>query len=232
MGKQRQTYRIIPNIASNRLDIKIAGKIGQKDLGRIYTDLRFGIADLSPGFDVITDLQECTLMFLDGLDSLNKITNFIIRNKANFIVRIINKKQLISKQAMNLEAIKQGYKVIYVNDKDKAEQELENAKQRDGLRFSLFNHLVKYTIGDQAGTGTLLDISTSGCAITSATVVPKNEAHISIQVIFKPHPDFLENFQCSGQIVSSEKTSFTIKFNNLDESLRENLWNRLVYECE
>ena len=48
--------KVKTDIKKNRIYITLPSTIVKKDLEKIYSDIRFGVADLKPGFDVITDL--------------------------------------------------------------------------------------------------------------------------------------------------------------------------------
>lgn len=66
MAAQRRSG-VFTDIKKNRLYITITGHLTKVQLERFYTDVRFGVADLKPGFDVVNDLSGCTLAALSGL---------------------------------------------------------------------------------------------------------------------------------------------------------------------
>jgi hypothetical protein len=68
----RKSPRVTVDLKKNRLYITIAGRLNKKDLDGLYTDIRFGVADLQPGFTVINDLTKCTLAALSGLPTFKK----------------------------------------------------------------------------------------------------------------------------------------------------------------
>ncbi len=102
------TSKVITDIEKNRLYITISGRVSKKDLTKLYTDVRFGVGDLQPGFDVITDLSECKLAALSGIPTFLKITNYLIDNNVGQVIRVLKKNSLIFRQALNLAAKRTG----------------------------------------------------------------------------------------------------------------------------
>jgi len=83
-----KTCKTSANIKKNRLTITAAEKITKKSMDSLYTEIRFCVADLKPGFDVITDLSACTLATLSGFTTYRKITNHLIISKVGRVVRV------------------------------------------------------------------------------------------------------------------------------------------------
>ena len=52
------SLKVKADIIENRLYFKFSGKAEKDDLDKLYTDVRFLVADLTPGFDVIKDFSE------------------------------------------------------------------------------------------------------------------------------------------------------------------------------
>ena len=115
------------DLKKNRLYITIAGRLNKKDLDGLYTDIRFGVADLQPGFDVITDLTECTLAALSGFSTFNKITDHLLANNVGKVVRIIDERRIIFKQILNSASRIKGYTAVYVKSLEEAENELKGS---------------------------------------------------------------------------------------------------------
>ena len=113
------------NIAKNRLYITIAGSVSKDDLDRLYTDVRFCVADLRPGFDVVNDLLDCPLAALNGIPTFKKIANYLAHNKVGRVVRVIRERNIVFKQIVRVSAGMDGYKAIYVNSLEEADTELE-----------------------------------------------------------------------------------------------------------
>lgn len=113
----------------NRLYIKIVGTPSRKEVESLYTDIRFCAADLAEGFDVITDLRDCSLVPLGGMTTYMKIVNFLVSNKVTRVVRILNRNSLLFRQIINLADRIQDYQVTVVYSLEEAEAELENSTQ-------------------------------------------------------------------------------------------------------
>ena len=79
----------------NRLFLKFAGSVSKKELDKVYTDVRFAVADMLPGFSVVNDLTECDLCHLSAVATYKKISNYLVRNGVKDVVRIINKGSVV-----------------------------------------------------------------------------------------------------------------------------------------
>jgi hypothetical protein len=123
----RKKPRATADLKKNRLHITIAGRLNKKDLDGLYTDIRFCVADLQPGFDVITDLSECTLAALSGFSTFNKITDHLLASKVGKVVRVIDERRTIFKQILNSASRIKGYSPIYVKSLEEAEEELKKS---------------------------------------------------------------------------------------------------------
>lgn len=127
MMDRRKTLRATADIAKNRLYITIAGQVSKEDLDRLYTDVRFCVADLRPGFDVVNDLLECPFAALNGIPTFKKIANYLTHNKVGRVVRVIRERNIVFKQIVRVSAGLDGYKAIYVNTLEEADAELDKS---------------------------------------------------------------------------------------------------------
>lgn len=224
----------VADIAKNRLYITIAGKLSKQKLDSLYTDIRFCVADLTPGFDVINDISECTLAALSGIPTFKKITNHLITNRVGKVIRVIDKNKIICKQILHMAARMQGYRATYVSTLEEAETELENAQHCEGLRFCLYQQPVEFKTDSDQDNGYIIDISTSGCAINSTIMQPAIDEKVSLSISFNKHDDLLNVFSNNATVVSTEKNRFAVQFEEIDDNQKEQLWDRLVHEsrCE
>jgi hypothetical protein len=222
------------NIAQNRLYITVGGALSKTNLDKLYTDIRFCVADLAPGFDVVNDLSGCSLAALSGLPTFKKILNHLITNKVGTVVRVVDEKKIIFKQILNVASRMQGYSITYVNTLEDAEEELINSQQRDGLRFYLHNQRLEYRTDGKKGVGQIIDISTSGCAVNFATLLPVVDEVISLSAAFNKQTNLLEVFDITARVVWIKNDNFAVKFENMEIDYKNQLWERLVHEskCE
>lgn len=232
MTANSKKLKATANIAKNRLYITIAGKLTKENLDKLYTDIRFCVADLTSGFDVVNDISECTLAALSGIPTFKKITNHLITSRVGKIIRVIDEQKTVVRQVINFASKVQGYSVIYVSSLEEAENKLVESQQRDGLRFYLHSQPVKYRLGEAEGEGYISDISTSGCAIKSATLLPAVEESISFSTTFNKQKNLIENFEILARVARVEEESFSIKYETLDDEQKESLWERLVHESQ
>lgn len=224
--------KAVANIKRNRLHITITGKLSKENLDKLYTEIRFCVADLSPGFDVITDLSGCTIAALSGISTFRKIANYLVTNEVGRVVRVVNEKKLILKQLVNFTTRMNGYKADLFYSLAEAETALSNAERRDGLRFILHQHPVKFSVGNLEGNGFLCDISTSGCAIQTIENIPAIFDKISISMEFNINEKMLEILEIKADVIWVERETFGARFENMSNEQKTLLWERLVYESK
>jgi len=226
--------KVVANIAQNRLIITIYGSLSKENLDKLYTEVRFCVADLNPGFGVITDLSNCTIAALNGIPTFRKIMNYLIINKVGRVARVIDEKKIVLRQLINFTGKINGYKADSFHSLAEAEAVLSNAQKRDTLRFVLLEQLVNFRIGDLEGAGLVHDLSTSGCAITSTDELPAVLDKIFISIDFKNHEKIMNTLECKAEVIWVKSKSFGIKFEVIDDKPKEQLWERLIYEsnCE
>lgn len=228
------TPKAIANIAKNRLVITITGKLSKANLDKLYTEIRFCVADLKPGFGVITDLSDCTIAALSGVPTFRKITNFLITNKVGRVVRVIDEKKVVLKQLINMTARMSGYKADHFHSLSEAENALSQSDRRDSLRFVLHQHSVKFSMNSSDGNGLVQDISTSGCAIKTKGDVPAIHDQIIISITFNSHGELITTLECKAEVIWVDGVVFAMRFADMDNERKEQLWERLVHEskCE
>lgn len=226
--------KAVANIAQNRLVITIYGSLSKENLDKLYTEVRFCVADLNPGFGVITDLSSCTIAALNGIPTFRKIMNYLIINKVGRVARVIDEKNLVLMQLINFTGKNNGYKADFFHSLVEAEAALSNEQKRDALRFVLLEQTVNFRIGDLEGTGLVHDLSTSGCAITSTGEVPALLDQIFISIDFTNLENKMNVLECKAEVIWSKSKSFGVKFDVIDDKSKEQLWERLIYEskCE
>lgn len=120
----KKKSKITADLKKNRLHIILRGRLSKSDLQEIYTDIRFCVADLKPGFSVITDFSDCQIGYLTGLGTFAKIRDYLHQQEAGIAVRIASKKQLIFHQLSKISTIGKSYPIIYVKTPLEAEEAL------------------------------------------------------------------------------------------------------------
>lgn len=228
-SKQRVTVRA--DIKKNRLCITIACNITKKELDKIYTDVRFCVADLKPGFDVVTDLSQCTIGHLNGIPTLRKIMAYLTAREPGEVVRIIGKTSLIFKQLLGFTSQFHSYKPIYVSSLEEAEKKLDHTR-RNGLRFNMNRHEVEYTFNQEQGKGYLFDISASGCAVQEPTIALPVDAEITLTLPFHQDSETISSFTFAAKTVRTEDERFAVQFTNLDDEQRARLYQCLAFEMQ
>ena len=120
----RHTSKVSVELGKNRLVIVLTGTVGKKDLESLYTEIRFCVADLNPGFVVINDLSRCHLGYLGGLGTFSKIREYLSSKGASTVARIAPKRNLSSEQLSRVVDLKTKYEVVYVPSMEEAEERL------------------------------------------------------------------------------------------------------------
>lgn len=125
MGKTKYTSTVTANIKKKRLYITLKGIIPKKEADRLYTDIRFCVSDLEPGFAVITDLTQCRIGHLNAISTARKIMQFLLEKKVGKIIRIIGQGKVIYLQMLKLSDKMNGYEPKYVATLEEAEALLD-----------------------------------------------------------------------------------------------------------
>ncbi len=222
--------KVVTNIDDNKMILFFTGVITRKELDNLYTDVRFGVSDLQPGFNVISDFSNCKLLYLNGLGSFRKIFNFILTNDSGELVRVLQPNRLIQKQLLNLALRGQGYKPIYAPTIEEAESKLENSVKREGLRFHLRQHPVEYMIGDVKNKGNIINISISGCAIMPSNSQPKINSEVVINFVLNNQSTSPNTFSINARVVRIESYTFAVSFTGLDKKIKNDLWKSIVLQ--
>ncbi|BHH83785.1 hypothetical protein [Desulforhopalus sp. 52FAK] len=224
--------KVAVNIKKNRLTITVAEEITKKSVDNIYTEIRFGVADLKPGFDVITDLSACSLAALNSLPTFRKITNHLVNARVGRVVRVIDETKIIKKQMINMAGQMQGYTADIFNSLEAADEFLANSTTTSGLSFALQGQDASYVHGDREGTAIVVSLSVHICEMKKATFALEEEDSISFSVKFAAHEGLLEEFKTKAVVTWVDGDRFCVRFEDVDTDLQEQLWNRLVHESQ
>lgn len=219
------------DIKKNRLHFTFAGNVSKQDMDKLYTETRFCVADMKPGFDVISDYTECSLLHLSGLKPFKKIMNYLMANNVGEIVRVVNDKSILYKQIVNLSSLIWGYRPIYVSTHEEAEIKLKNAIKRNGIRFHVNDLSIEFELDGIREHGNIINISTSGCAISSnlSNIIIGKDISLTIQ--FENKNENQNDFKIIAKIVRvDDGGNFAVRFENIDDEQKVNLWKCLIDE--
>ncbi|WP_319585837.1 PilZ domain-containing protein [uncultured Desulfobulbus sp.] len=230
MANAKPLAKAEANIKKNRLHITISGNIDIKSLEKLYTEIRFCVADLKKGFEVISDISQCNLLYISSLPVYKKIIDFLIAKNIGEVVRIIKKDNISYKQIVNFSEKIHCYRAVYAENKEDAEKKLECLIKRDGIRFPLNNVLFHYERNNEAGSGRIVDISISGCAVESATLPLAENDAIGIIITFDKHETLPSEFHLKACVVRRGEHLFAARFIDVDDERKAKLYQRLAYE--
>ncbi len=222
--------KVNADIKKNRLYLSFVGIVTQKAMESLYTDVRFCVSDLKPGFDVISDYSECTLIHLNSIPALKKIMSYLIENQLGEIVRILHHERVSQKQVVNLAMQVQGYRSINVSTHEEAEEKLKNVVKRNALRVHLHNVPIEYWVINDKGTGNVIDISTTGCAVKFETLRPDADGDILLKIVFEKDDNLPELSKIKAKVVRVNNESFATEFTDLDNASKDLLWKYLIRE--
>ena len=215
------------DVIENRLYFKLSGEFAQEELDKLYTDVTFLVADLSPGFDVINDFSECDF----GQASKQyqkKISNYLITNGLGEVVQVIQGNSLLSEQSKFVKSVSKGIVPVYAKTHETAILTLQQFIKRNGIRFYVNNLPIKYSTNKHCGTGNLVNVSTGGFAVESTTLPISNGEEFIMEIIFV-NEDFTTNeFTVKAKIIRGDENSFAAKFLGLNGDQKEKLWKCLI----
>ncbi|MEE4241809.1 MAG: PilZ domain-containing protein [Desulfopila sp.] len=226
-----KTSKVVINKYENTLIVAFHGIINPKEMKRIYTDVRFHIADLQPGFNVIADFSECRFMYLGSLATFKSLFQYILKSESGEIIRVIQKKRIISKQILNYTFNKPGYKPTYLATREEAERIIKKSSKRDGLRFKLHKKPCLFTFKNKSEEGYILNISTSGCAISSNGTNPVVGDVIDLKLSLKS-PTSTRDFTLKAKVVWIESYTFAVQFTDITDIDKTGLKACLITETE
>jgi hypothetical protein len=133
MNKTRRISTVSANIKKKRLYITLQGIMSKKEVERLYTDIRFCVSDLDPGFAVITNLSECSIGHLNAIGSFRKIMHYLQEKEVGQIVRIVGKAKIIYLQMLKLSDKTKNYEPKYVKTPEEAEAYLDELASQNKL---------------------------------------------------------------------------------------------------
>lgn len=222
--------KVVVDIKNNRLEFTFADVITGKDLNDLYTDVRFCVADLKEGFDVISDFSHSRVIRLESMPTLRRIMNYLISNKVREVLRIVQDDRLIYKQFLNLALHIPGYKPVYCATRNDALNRLDFFVKRDGIRLNLPNISVEYTFADVRGNGLLMDISVSGCAIFFCANEPAVDEEILLSFPFEH--EVTNRLSLQAKVVRSKPGNFAVQFIQMNDENKDQLWKALMTEIQ
>jgi RNA-binding protein YhbY len=223
--------KVRADIKRNRLYITLAKTASKKELEKIYTDVRFCVADLKPGFDVITDLSQCSLGHLSGIPIFRKIMDYLIQHQPGEVVRVVGKMSVLFRQLIMLATRFQVYKPVYVNTLEEAEERLANSR-RHALRFHLHKQRIEYTAGDTSGFGQLVDASILGCAVSGATQSVAENDTIALSFSLRQDGENWTTFNLKATVVRVDEDLFAVQFIDNSEEQKSRLYACLAHEVQ
>ena len=216
------------DVIENRLYFKLSGDFAKEEIDKLYTDVTFLVADLTPGYDVIADFSECDIGQIKG-KSLKKISNYLITNGLGEVVRVIGGDSLLYDQAKALPPSSSGFIPVYAKTHEEAKETLESSVKRNGIRFYVNNLPIKYSTNRHCGTGNLVNVSTGGFAVESITLPLSHGEEFIMEIIFVNEDFTTDEFTVKAKVIRGDKNSFAAKFIGLSDNQKEKLWKCLIH---
>ncbi len=221
------------DIAKNRLYLKITGELSKNEFEKLYTEVRFCVADMQPNFNVIVDYSASNIIYLNGISTYRKLMNYLIRNGVGRVARVVDEKSLLYKQVTNLSSRICGYKPLYTCNIEAAEKLLDESINRNGLRFYFTAPPVaEYIFNDTKNFGHITNISISGCAIGSASMSPPVDTEITIKMTLSGQNRTMHEFMIKSMVVRMNEDEFAVEFRDFDDDKRNQLLSLLLQETE
>lgn len=220
------------NMEKNILYMKLTGKVSLDVLREAYTNVRFAVADMKPGFGAITDLRECDLCYLDGVTTYKRIMKHVVGNGVGEVVRIIDENGLLFKQLQGLSQRITAYLPVYVKSQEEAEHKIDS-NRRSGLRFHYMKmQPVRFASDETMKNGHVRDISTSGCLIGFPNLPPALDEEIEVLLSFFAGSDEQQEFPLNAKVVRHALDSFAVSYTAQENARREQLQRCLYRQFE
>lgn len=207
-----QSSHISADSETNILTVTLTGKVTNSELDFVHDNLKDSISQLNPGFSLISDYTQCQVIYLSGLHSFYKIVNHMVESGANEIIRVVQSGKIIHKQIVNLTKRIQCYQPRYVPTIRDAHKILSESKKRDGLRIHLHDMAVSGTHETMNWSGTLTNLSTSGCSIRSTTFFPGTKEKVTLYFNLRNTNNLPQDFAIPATVIWQNSTSFSVKF--------------------
>lgn len=232
MAESLKKTRVATEQKRNRLSLQLVGRVSKRDLDAVYTDIRFFVADLQPGFDVISDFSDCQLIYLGGLPTFRKIINYFVTHGVAEVVQVVQENRIISKQIVQYTVNMQGYKPVFAGTLKEAEDKLQHSVKRNGVRFYFDNIALDYDIDGATGKANILNISTSGIAVGSATLSGMEDDQIELKFSLRESAGGPVQFKIKAKIVRADSASFAAEYIDQTEEQKAELWACLMFESQ
>jgi hypothetical protein len=156
--------------------------------------------------------------------------DFLVINEMGRVIRVMGNMGIVSKQLLGIASKFQCYVPIYVTTLEEAEKELIRSTKPNGLRFQINQRQIEYSNGQEKGKGYIEDISISGCAVQQSTIPLSTDAEISITIPLYQEKDKLSSFAMDAKVVFVKNDRFAVKFINLDNDRKAQLYKCFVNE--
>jgi hypothetical protein len=223
--------KVTADLKKNRLMIILSAIASKVEAERIFIDIRFCVADLKPGFDVITDFSQCTLAHLNAVKTMRQIMDYLVERQPDNIIRIVGETSLVFKQLLRFTNRFQSYKPIHVNTMEEAEAFLANSSRHSGLCFIRHRQQVRYTHNQEEGSGHLIELSTSECTVQGHSLPLSTDKQISIVIFLHQEDNTLASFTFTAQVIRVQDDLFSAQFLDLDKDQKSRIYNYLAYEA-
>lgn len=132
----RTKSKISADLKQNLLRIILVGSLTKADLQEIYTEIRFCVADLKPGFNVVNDFTQCKIGHLAGLGTFKRIREHLVNNGVGTVIRVAEKRQLVFHQISKIVDRISTYEIIYATTPEEAEKTLAGLAGKDTEQVS------------------------------------------------------------------------------------------------
>jgi hypothetical protein len=220
------------DIRNNRLYCSFSEKSTLDELTRLLAAIKDRVADLQPGFDVIEDMSNCCHFQLAALPALRNIMHYLVNRGAQEVIRVVDQQSTVFRQLINLSTRIRSYKPIYVKTLAEAEELLNQAQRRQGLRFNLQNTWIAIHSDTQIFNAKAVDVSASGCAILTDTEVLPLGSQVRIKLPLKSESSGTLAFEIAATVVRLFEGGFAVNFLEFDGATKDALMNCLIYELQ
>jgi hypothetical protein len=129
--EQKRTSKIAIDPDKNRLNITMTCSISKEEMERIYADILICVPELQPGFDVLTDFSNCTIIHLGGAPTFKMVMEFLLEKHVGKVVRVVGRTKLVFNQLSRITENIKGYTPVYVSTLKEAEEIFSTKSNND-----------------------------------------------------------------------------------------------------
>lgn len=115
-------YNVVTDRNQNRITITLSGAVTREEAKAVVAKLEEEVRKVKIGFDVITDISNCKLGYLNASPILRQAMNMLQKKGVRKVVRVVGRMKIILAQFKKISDGFSGYRPHYVVSMKDAEE--------------------------------------------------------------------------------------------------------------